>query len=92
MAERRDTLDLMMRDAPQIERALQDAGLKSDGGLQFSLRDPGGGFAGSGSSHQGAERQAQPAVRTGAESEGDSPASQALPVRASGWRALDVKV
>jgi len=40
MAERPDTLDLLRRDAPQIERALQDAGLKtSDNGLQFSLRD-----------------------------------------------------
>ena len=40
IAERPDTLDLLRRDAPQIERALQDAGLKtSDNGLQFSLRD-----------------------------------------------------
>ena len=40
MAERPETLDLLRRDAPQIERALQDAGLKtSDQGLQFSLRD-----------------------------------------------------
>jgi flagellar hook-length control protein FliK len=40
VAERPETLDLLRRDAPQIERALQDAGLKtSDQGLQFSLRD-----------------------------------------------------
>lgn len=38
--ERQETLDLLRRDAPQIERALQSAGLKtSDQGLQFSLRD-----------------------------------------------------
>ncbi|HVM97250.1 MAG TPA: flagellar hook-length control protein FliK, partial [Candidatus Acidoferrales bacterium] len=40
MVERPETLDLLRRDAPQLERALQDAGLKtSDQGLQFSLRD-----------------------------------------------------
>ncbi len=40
MVERPETLDLLRRDAPQIERTLQDAGLKtSDQGMQFSLRD-----------------------------------------------------
>ncbi len=40
MVERPETLDLLRRDAPQLERALQDAGLKtSDQGMQFSLRD-----------------------------------------------------
>ncbi|WP_315835068.1 flagellar hook-length control protein FliK [Bradyrhizobium prioriisuperbiae] len=35
-----ETLDLLRRDAPQLQRALEDAGLKTgDGGLQFSLRD-----------------------------------------------------
>lgn len=38
--ERPETLDLLRRDAPALERALQQAGLKtSDSGLQFSLRD-----------------------------------------------------
>ena len=37
--ERSDTLDLLRRDAPQLERALQQTGLNTDGGLQFSLRD-----------------------------------------------------
>jgi hypothetical protein len=38
--ERAETLDLLRRDAPSLERALQQAGLKtSDSGLQFSLRD-----------------------------------------------------
>ena len=42
VVERSETLDLMRRDAPQLERALQDAGLKTgDGALQFSLRDQG---------------------------------------------------
>jgi flagellar hook-length control protein FliK len=42
--EKPETLDLLQRDAPQLERALQDAGLKtSDNGLQFQLRDQGAG-------------------------------------------------
>jgi flagellar hook-length control protein FliK len=44
IADRPDTLDLLRRDAAGLERALQDAGLKtSDNGLQFSLRDQTGG-------------------------------------------------
>ena len=40
MVEQAETLDVLRRDAHQLERALQDAGLKtSDNGLQFSLRD-----------------------------------------------------
>jgi len=42
VVDRSDTLDLLRRDAPSLERALQDAGLKtSNNGLQFSLRDHG---------------------------------------------------
>ena len=37
--DRPETLDLLRRDAPQLERALQHAGLNTEGGLQFSLRD-----------------------------------------------------
>jgi len=40
VADRSSTLDLLRRDAPQLQRALQDAGLKTSGdNLQFSLRD-----------------------------------------------------
>jgi chemotaxis protein MotD len=40
IADRSDTLDLLRRDASGLERALQDAGLKTaDNSLQFSLRD-----------------------------------------------------
>jgi flagellar hook-length control protein FliK len=40
VVERAETLDVLRRDAHQLERALQDAGLKtSDNSLQFSLRD-----------------------------------------------------
>ncbi len=38
--ERPATLDMLRRDAPQLQQALENAGLKTgDSGLQFSLRD-----------------------------------------------------
>lgn len=49
IVERPETLDLLMRDARALERALGDAGLKTDdGSLRFSLR--GDGFAQNGQS------------------------------------------
>ena len=40
IADRSDTLDMLRKDTAGLERALQDAGLKtSDNSLQFSLRD-----------------------------------------------------
>jgi chemotaxis protein MotD len=40
IADRSDTLNLLRNDSSDLQRALQDAGLKtSDNGLQFSLRD-----------------------------------------------------
>ena len=42
--EKPATLDMLRRDAPQLQQALEDAGLKTgDGGLQFSLRDQSSG-------------------------------------------------
>lgn len=39
-ADRSDTLDLLQRDARDLARALQDAGLRADAGqMQFSLRE-----------------------------------------------------
>jgi flagellar hook-length control protein FliK len=41
-ADRSDTFDMLRRDAQSLERALNDAGVKtSSSGLQFSLRDQG---------------------------------------------------
>ncbi|TMK52275.1 MAG: flagellar hook-length control protein FliK, partial [Alphaproteobacteria bacterium] len=38
--EKAETLSMLQQDAPQLQRALDDAGLKTgSGGLQFSLRD-----------------------------------------------------
>jgi flagellar hook-length control protein FliK len=43
VVDRPETLDMLRRDAPQLERSLQQAGLKTaDNALQFSLRDQGG--------------------------------------------------
>lgn len=44
IVERPDTLDLLRRDAPQLERSLRDAGLNANQGMQFTLADQ--GFAG----------------------------------------------
>jgi len=45
VVEKTETLDMLRREAPQLERALEQAGFKTgDGGLQFSLRDQSGGF------------------------------------------------
>jgi len=47
LVERADTLDLLRRDFGNLERALNDAGLKTDSGsLQFAMRDQ--SFAGGG--------------------------------------------
>jgi hypothetical protein len=44
VVERVETLDLLRRDAPALERALQSAGLHTnESGLHFSLRDQSGG-------------------------------------------------
>ncbi|HLH98480.1 MAG TPA: flagellar hook-length control protein FliK [Xanthobacteraceae bacterium] len=46
VVDRPETLDLLQRDASDLQRSLQQSGLQtSDNGLQFSLRDQ-GGFAG----------------------------------------------
>jgi len=46
LAERPETLEMLQRDARGLERALQDAGLKTEsGGLSFGLRGDGRGGA-----------------------------------------------
>ncbi|HEY6259837.1 MAG TPA: flagellar hook-length control protein FliK, partial [Xanthobacteraceae bacterium] len=48
IVDRQETLDILRREAPELQRSLQQAGLKTadDNALQFSLRDNGtsGGF------------------------------------------------
>jgi flagellar hook-length control protein FliK len=55
--ERPETLAMLRQDAPQLQQALKDAGLKTgDGGLQFSLRDQ----SSSGQNNSGNESGRQP--------------------------------
>lgn len=59
VVERPETLDLFQRDARNLERALQSAGLQTDeGGLEFTLRDHGqNGLTDMGADGRRAERQ-----------------------------------
>ena len=53
IVERAETLDVLRRDAHELERAFQQAGLKTgDNGLQFALRDQGSAGRGEGDSSQ----------------------------------------
>jgi flagellar hook-length control protein FliK len=77
IADRQDTLDLLKRDSSGLERALQDAGLKtSDNGMQFSLRDQSfaqqqhDGNSRSGTAHVVVPDEALPAVDMPAQSYG----------------------
>lgn len=87
--ERPETMDFMQRDARGLERALQDAGLKTDSGsLSFNLRDSG----------YGGPRDRDGQVPRGGYDTASSdhvPAVESveLPVQ-SGWssRALDMRV
>src|SRR3546814_9399756 len=79
-AERTETLDLLQRDARGLERALQEAGVKTDSGsLSFNLRGQGQNHeqqAGNGGSGRGA-----PAAETTGDSQ--AAAAQTQPYRSS---------
>jgi len=51
--EKPETLSMLRQDAPQLQQALNDAGLKTgSGGLQFSLRDQSSSNQNNGSNNQ----------------------------------------
>lgn len=55
MADKADTLEMLQRDARQLERALADAGLRADSGsLSFNLRQGGSGGAQNNAAESGA--------------------------------------
>ena len=55
--EKPETLSMLRQDAPQLQQALSDAGLKTDsGGLQFSLRDQSSGQNSGNNSNRNAQR------------------------------------
>jgi len=54
IVEKPETLSMLKQDAPQLQQALNNAGLKTDsGGLQFSLRDQSSSSQNNGSQTQG---------------------------------------
>ena len=66
VVERSETLDLLRRDATQLERALQQAGLKTaDNALEFSLRQQ--------ASHRDSDEALQNAARLVAADDGTAP-------------------
>jgi hypothetical protein len=90
LAERADTLDLLQRDARSLERALQDAGLKSDSGsLSFGLRGEGRGGDGDGGRAHGSA-----AIGSAIDDEGEAAMAAQLAYARSGadGHALDIRV
>jgi flagellar hook-length control protein FliK len=56
--EKPETLSMLRQDAPQLQRALDDAGFKTgSGGLQFSLRDQSSSGQNSGNDTRGNAQQ-----------------------------------
>jgi flagellar hook-length control protein FliK len=88
--DRADTLQLLQSQQPQLERALEQAGLKTaDNGLQFTLRDQ--SFAGqNGGSGNGAQPSAAQLVIPDAE----APVIQATQIysRAGLGSGVDIRV
>ena len=92
-AERSETLDLLQRDARGLERALQDAGVKTDSGsLSFNLRgqnpgqDPGQNWG------QQADGSGLPDGRTAGTESPEVLGAQPQPYRSSHSGALDIRV
>jgi chemotaxis protein MotD len=87
IADRQDTLNLLQRDASDLQRAFQDAGLKTnDNGLQFSLRDQSGGT-------QQQEPATSPAARLIVEDDVPAPAAQTTYGQLARLRGgLDIRV
>jgi hypothetical protein len=60
LAERRETLDMLQRDARGLERALQEAGLKTDaGGMEFSMQQQANPHAANDNGHEQGANQHQ---------------------------------
>ncbi|MGF1630239.1 MAG: flagellar hook-length control protein FliK [Kiloniellaceae bacterium] len=91
-AERPETLDLLQRDARGLERALQDAGVKTDSGsLNFNLRGQGQGQEQQAGGNGGSGRNGLGGTAEGADSTEAMPAP-ALEYDPSRSTALDIRV
>jgi flagellar hook-length control protein FliK len=92
VVERVETLQLLQRDARTLERAFDQAGLKTNtDGLQFSLRDPGqqGGQQGRG---PGDETRGSARGRDGADTEPDVIPTISAIYRAPAAGGLDIRI
>jgi flagellar hook-length control protein FliK len=88
--DRADTLQLLQSQQPQLERALEQAGLKTaDNGLQFTLRDQ--SFAGQ---NGGSGNGAQPSAAQLVIPDADQPVIQATQIysRAGLGSGIDIRV
>jgi hypothetical protein len=94
-ADKPQTLDLLQRDAPALERALKDAGLNLAGGFAFSLKGEGRSGGSWRDLQHGARGRALHIAATEAASANASlNGSAALAARAYGMSAsrLDIRV
>jgi flagellar hook-length control protein FliK len=91
VVERSDTLNLLVRDATQLQRTLQDAGLNTGGGMQFQLADQ--GFASrQGFAWQNDFTSPKPALNTAATETVPAAAVQGYGASASRGGGLDIRV
>jgi chemotaxis protein MotD len=89
--EKPETLAMLRQDAPQLQRALEDAGLKTgQNGLQFSLRDQSSGQQNSNNGQ--AERQQQRLVISETAAPPLVAANITYSYAASASRGLDIRV
>jgi flagellar hook-length control protein FliK len=89
LAERPATLEILQRDARDLERALNNAGLDAgNGGLSFGLRSNNGNGQGGGHGPAGHDRRAMPETQPG----DTPPAPFQRPNRAAGDGRLDIHV
>jgi chemotaxis protein MotD len=89
--EKPETLAMLRQDAPQLQRSLEDAGLKTgQNGLQFSLRDQSSGQHNN--SNGQAERQPQRLIISDANAAPLMTANTTYAYAASANRGLDIRV
>jgi flagellar hook-length control protein FliK len=90
--EKPETLAMLRQDAPQLQRALEDAGLKTgQNGLQFSLRDQSSGQQNSNNGQ--AERQPQRLVISDTATAAPlAPLNATYAYAASASRGVDIRV
>ncbi len=91
MVEKPETLAMLRQDAPQLQRALEDAGLKAgDNGLQFSLRDQSSSGDNGGNNNSG--RQVQQLIIADVDSQPATAASKSYGLPATSSGGLDIRV